>query len=95
MAGASANETSKDANESALVFDRSIDMSLMDDEKNTSEFRRLRTIQEVEEEKKCQEERQPLMDSQQSATFPDVPVKLLANERAQSDVMEKHEFDRK
>ena len=35
------------------------------------------------------------MDSQQSATFPDVPVKLLANERAQSDVMEKHEFDRK
>ena len=70
-------------------------MSLMDDEKNASEFRRLRTIQEVEEEKKCQEERQPLMDSQQSATFPDVPVKLLANERAQSDVMEKHEFDRK
>ena len=53
MAGASANEASKDANESALVFDRSIDMSLMDDEKNTSEFKRLRTIQEVEEEKKC------------------------------------------
>ena len=51
LTAATANEVSKDGIERSLVFDRSIDMSVMEDEKNTSEFRRLRTIQEVEDEK--------------------------------------------
>ena len=60
-------------------------MSLMEDEKNRSEYKRhIQTIAEVDENEpeKKQGGENSLMDSQRSAAFPDVPVKLQLNMRA-------------
>ena len=57
-------------------------MSLLEDDKNANSQNAkptLRPIEEVDENKlgaKQEEEKNSLLDSQKSATFPDVPVKL-------------------
>ena len=72
----------KDPNQSGFIVDKSIDMSLLEDDKNANSQNAkpaLRPIEEVDENKlgaKQEEERNSLIDSQKSATFPDVPVKL-------------------
>ena len=58
-------------------------MSLLEDDKNANSQNakpKLRPIEEVDENKlgaKQEEDKNSLHDSQKSATFPDVPVKLL------------------
>ena len=74
-------------------------MSLLEDDKNANSQNAkpaLRPIVEVDENKlgaKQEEERNSLLDSQKSATFPDVPVKLQQNNLAQTQSEAKYKSE--